>query len=60
MTEHNREIYVTKYVHMEPENFNTLQNMIRENSQGATNAVISSKSLFFLLFQLVYISRIDV
>lgn len=45
---------------MEPENFNILQKMIRENSQGATNAVFSSKSLVFLLFQVVYISRVDV
>lgn len=32
----------------------------RENSQGATNPVISSKSLFLLLFQQIYASRIDV
>lgn len=60
MTEHTREIYVTKCVHMEPENFNILQILNVGKKQGATNAVISPRNLFFLLFQLLYISRVDV
>lgn len=44
---------------MEPENFNTLQKINVGNKQGATNAVISPRNLFFLLFQLAFISRVD-
>lgn len=59
LIQHTGEINVTKCVHMEPENFNTLQKINVGNKQGATNAVISPRNLFFLLFQLAFISRVD-
>lgn len=59
MIEHTREINVTECVHMELENFNTLQEINVENKQGNTNAVISSRNLIFLLFALANISKVD-
>lgn len=47
LIEHTREINVTKCVHMESQNFNTLQKINVGNKQGATNTVISPRNLIF-------------
>lgn len=60
MIEHTREINVTKCVHMESQNFNTLRKINVGNKQGATNAVIFPRNLILLLFELAYISRVDI
>lgn len=48
LIEHTREINVTKCVHMEPENFNTLQEINVGNKQGVTNAA-KKKPIFLTI-----------
>lgn len=59
LIDHTGEINVNKCVHMELENFNTLQEINVENKQGTANAVISLRNLIFLLFELANISKVD-